>query len=107
MVKSKLMLPILAVIVGVAASAFTISPLKKGNQANVVYKYISPDQSADARKTASNYEKGTTTCSGSVNECAVTLNQDFGNTPDFTNVTFDGSGFPIGGSAFVSNAKMP
>lgn len=88
-------------------SAFTIPPLKGGKQTNTIYKYISTDQSVTARETASNYQKGSATCPGSANECAVTLNQDFGMTPDFSNVTFDSNGFPDGGSAFVSNALKP
>lgn len=105
MYKNKLMLPILAVIAGIAASAFTIPSLHGGKYANTVYEYISTDQSVTARETASNYQRGTTTCPGSGNECQVTLNQDFGITPDFTNVTFDSNGFPNGGSAFVTNQQ--
>jgi hypothetical protein len=102
--KSKLMLPILAAIIGVAASAFTVKPLTKAS--NTVYVYNSTDQSIQARETASNYIKGSEDCSGSGDECSVTLNQDFGTNPNFTNVTFDSQGFPDGGSAFLSNAQQ-
>lgn len=103
--KSKLVLPILAVIVGIAASAFTVKPETKAS--NTVYMYNSTDQSIQARETSSNYIKGSVTCSGLGDECSVTLNQDFGTHPVFTNVTFDSStGMPNGGSAFVSNAQQ-
>lgn len=109
--KSKLMLPILAVIVGVAASAFTTTrPNSKAtNLSDTWYQYDGPaQQTIPDRETASNYIKlsGTPLCSGANNECAVELNQDFGNTPNFSNVTFNSNGFPIGGSSFVTNEEQ-
>lgn len=107
--KSKLMLPILAAIVGIAASAFTtVKPnSRSGNLSDTWYQYNGA-QTPAARKTASNYAKISSDplCAETKNECAVELNQDFGNTPDFSNVSFDSNGFPIGGSAFVANEKQ-
>ena len=106
--KSKLMLPILAVIAGVAASAFTVGPTYHARKLNsYIYQYNGAQTPAQ-RILSSNYTiVSSVSCTGSDDECAVTLNQDFGTHPDFSNgkVTFDANGMPDGGSAFVSNSQ--
>lgn len=111
MKRNKLMLPVLAVIVGVAASAFTTTrPNSKAtNLSDTWYQYDGPaQQTIQDRETASNYIKisADPLCNTSNNECAVELNQDFGNTPNFSNVSFDSNGFPNGGSSFVKNEQQ-
>jgi hypothetical protein len=104
MKKLRIGLTATAVILAGGLSAFSILPVNKDS--NTTYVYSSTDQSIAARETASNYIIGTTTCPLGNNECSVTLDQNFGTNPDFTNVTFDPStGMPNGGSDFVSNQQ--
>jgi len=107
MSKHKLMLPILAAIVGVAASAFTtVNTVTKDE--GTWYMYNGPtQQTQQTREDATNYIKisGDPLCSDTKDECAVELNQNFGNTPNFSNVSFDSDGFPSGGTSFVTNEK--
>lgn len=96
-----------AIALAIGFSAFNLPSSSK--LVNTIYQYTGPQpQSISSRQSASNYTKvSSITCPNGEDECAVTLTDDFGTQPNFTNVTFDASGFPNGGSAFVSNGKKP
>jgi hypothetical protein len=102
--KFKLGLPMLGLVIGVALSAFNTLGTTS-SRAETIYEYTG-DQTPAERSQAENYIKVTSiSCPGGNNECAVTLDQDFGTHPDFTNVTTDATtGMPDGGSDFVSNS---
>lgn len=96
---------IIAIVLAIGFSAFKM-PVKGKKFTNTIYRYDGT-QSEVERKKAANYTKvASISCSGTDNECAVTLNADFGTHPDFTNVSFAmTTGFPNGGTAWVSNSQ--
>lgn len=114
MFKSKLMLPILAVIVGVAASAFTTVNANHSNTraGTYWYTYTGPTQSVSDRSNPANYTNPSTSepqCVGKSNECAVEVRNVSGTPPadiSSLSITFDGTtGMPDGGSNFGLNAQ--
>ncbi len=112
--KSKLMLPILAVIVGVAASAFTVIK-NNSNSTKVAGTYwytFTGSQTVSGRMDKTQYVSPTTSkpgCSGNGNECAVEVSGINGVPPQdisSLNVTFNGStGMPDGGTNYADNAQ--
>lgn len=107
MKKLRIGLTAIAVILAGSLSAFSILPVNVNKDSDTIYEYTGA-QTPQARTQADNYLKvSSITCLGGTNECSVTLSQDFGTHPDFTNVTFDPStGMPNGGSDFVSNSTL-
>jgi hypothetical protein len=84
-----------AVVLAVGFSSFTARETK---QAGVFYKYTGPtSQTVTLREDPSNYTKvaADPRCTSSIDECAVKLATDNGTHPDFSTVSFDGSGFPV------------
>lgn len=97
----KNLLGLVAIVAALGMSAFDTF------RVDTIYQYNTTDQTKTARETATNYIKvSSVTCSGTGNECAVTLTKDNGTNPDFSSglVTFDATtGMPNGGSTFVNN----
>lgn len=76
--KSKMMLPILAVIVGVATSAFTDIRANIGRD-NPTWTYMGTSTQSQAQlNDPDNYDFGGTTCSGSTKVCTIEAPSDGG-----------------------------
>ncbi|TAN21108.1 MAG: hypothetical protein EPN37_00655 [Chitinophagaceae bacterium] len=111
--KSKLVLPILAVIAGVAASAFTVARNNSKIEAGTYwYTYTGTSQSVTDRSNKANYTNPASSepsCPGAGNECAVQVQGITGTPPsDLTtlSITFDpNTGMPDGGNNFSNNAQ--
>lgn len=106
MKKLRIGLTAVAVILAGGLSAFSVLPLNVNKDSDTIYEYTGA-QTPQARTQADNYLKvSSITCPSGTNECSVTLDQDFGTHPDFTNVTFNSlTGMPNGGSDFISNQQ--
>lgn len=112
MVKSKLMLPILAVIVGVAASAFTAKSNNTNKSTGNYWYTFNGTQTVAGRQDKTQYVNPSTTepsCSGLNNECSVEVKGITGTPPSdisSLDITFDsGTGMPDGGNNFQFNAQ--
>ncbi len=106
------MLPILAVIVGVAASAFTVVKSNSHVKAGTYWYSFTGTQTVQGRQDKTQYTTPTTTepqdCIGFGNECAVQVNGITGVPPQdisSLNITFDSNGMPDGGTNFETNAQ--
>lgn len=107
------MLPILAVIAGVAASAFTtIQNTNKTEDNTYWYSYTGTTQSIQDRSNPENYTNPVAeepnACEEGLNECAVQVKGVTGTAPDdisSLSITFNStSGMPEGGANFQANA---
>lgn len=100
---------VLAITLAIGLNSFVIS---KKQFSGTWYKYNFPGiQTPALRESPTSYVKVSsepTNCTDDVNECAVEMPFDNGNTPDFSAVSFDPNGFPIrDGVTVIENAKKP
>lgn len=116
----KYLLSIAALVLAIGITAFTgpksVKTLVNGKWVQMKY-YIfiglqNPTDRADATKYTTPTDLQPSCEEGSNKECTVRVNVPDGTppaNPNFTDVTFDGNGFPIGnsgtGTNFVSNVK--
>ncbi|TAN15977.1 MAG: hypothetical protein EPN37_08780 [Chitinophagaceae bacterium] len=114
MKRNKLMLPILAVIVGVAASAFTVVKNNSNNTrvAGTYWYTFTGSQTVSGRMDKTQYTSPSTTepgCPQGLNECAVEVKNVTGTPPSdisSLSITFNSStGMPDGGNNFETNAQ--